>query len=337
MKIANRHISAIEALGYTADESRFLYIVATHSGYFVPRQFVAFTGASWGRRSQHFTEKLVSRGHANWREYHDVGGVYHLFSRRLYRLMERENLRNRRGHSIEFIRTRLLLLDFILANLTHDYFELEQDKVRYFSEELAIPKKVLPAKAYESVSRSEPTLRYFVDKFPLFLDSSASSSSPVVTLSYLDPGQASRAGLAKHLNAYTPLFRHLSHFRFLYIASSAVHFVRAERCFTALVKVPFEERKPAEMERYFRLRAAWDGKQYAELSNDDIEWLDHASQRFHGPEIERLYAAWGAGAAGNQEWRALVAEAHPQRTPEFGTCLIAAGCQAKPQELRTAG
>ena len=59
MKIADEHISAIQSLGYTSDEARFLYIVATHSGYFVPRQFITFTGASWGKRSQHFTEKIA--------------------------------------------------------------------------------------------------------------------------------------------------------------------------------------------------------------------------------------------------------------------------------------
>ena len=52
MKIADEHISAIQSLGYAPDEARFLYIVATHSGYFMPRQFIACTGASWGKRSQ---------------------------------------------------------------------------------------------------------------------------------------------------------------------------------------------------------------------------------------------------------------------------------------------
>jgi hypothetical protein len=39
MKIPNEHLRAIQSLGYTADEARFLYVVATHSGYFLPRQF----------------------------------------------------------------------------------------------------------------------------------------------------------------------------------------------------------------------------------------------------------------------------------------------------------
>src|SRR5580704_3608554 len=136
MKITDEHIRAIQSLGYTGDEARFLYIVATHSGYFLPRQFLAFAGAHWGKRSQHFTEKLESRGHVTWREYQDMGGVYHLFSKTLYRRIDRESLRNRRRHSPEFIRTRLLLLDFVLANLANEYFETERDKMHYFCDEL---------------------------------------------------------------------------------------------------------------------------------------------------------------------------------------------------------
>ncbi len=48
MNIAPAHLDALEALGYTEAEARFLYIVATHSGYFVARQFLAFTAAHWG-------------------------------------------------------------------------------------------------------------------------------------------------------------------------------------------------------------------------------------------------------------------------------------------------
>jgi len=33
MRIADRHIAALQALGYTETEARFLYVVAAHSGY----------------------------------------------------------------------------------------------------------------------------------------------------------------------------------------------------------------------------------------------------------------------------------------------------------------
>ena len=140
MKIAEHDIAAIKALGYTEDEARFLYIVATHSGYFVPRQFLDLTGASWGYRTDQLSKKLESRGHATWREYQDTGGVYHLFSKKLYAEIGKENLRNRRRHSVEFIRTRLVLLDFVIANQQYDYLETEEQKVGYFCKELGASK-----------------------------------------------------------------------------------------------------------------------------------------------------------------------------------------------------
>jgi hypothetical protein len=37
------YLEALEAPGYTESEARFLYVVTTHSRYFVARQFLAFT------------------------------------------------------------------------------------------------------------------------------------------------------------------------------------------------------------------------------------------------------------------------------------------------------
>lgn len=333
MKISCEHMRAIRSLGYTEDEAKSLYIVANHSGYFVPLQFIAFTGASWGKRSQLFTDKLESRGHVTWREYQDMGGVYDLFSRTLYLQIDRENLRNRRRHSTEFIRTRLLLLDFVLANQAYDYFETENDKVRFFCDELAIQKKALPAKAYEGVSTPEPTLCYFVDKFPLFLAVTSGSSSPVVAFSYVDPGQASIAVFANHLNDYAPLFRHLRRFRFIYIAPFTVHFARAEQCFSSLVKTPLQAGVSDELERYFLLRAAWDGKQCGTLSTEDIEWLDEANKRSGGPHIERLYTVWRSSETRKDEYRALVRESQPARSAEFSTYLVTHARQDKRKEL----
>jgi len=322
MKIAEEHVSAIRSLGYTADEARFLYIVATHSGYFVPRQFTAFTGTSWGKRTDNLTRKLERSGHATWREYMDMGGVYHLFSKTLYRLIDRENLRNRRRHSSEFIRTRLLLLDFVMGYSAYTYLETEHEKVHYFCDELGIPKKSLPAKAYEGRLTPEPTLRYFVDKFPLFLDSSNGSPSPVLTLSYVDPGHTTLGSFAHHLNEYLPLFQYLSKFRFVYIAASTVHFERAEACFSSLVKAPSRHMVPEELEKYFRLREAWERKHYGMLSTEDIGWLEQANQRFGGARVEWLYKLWGSGDTGKQQWRQLLTEAGPPHNAEFRTVLV---------------
>ena len=45
MTVSSAHIQALQSFGYTPQEAHFLYLVATHSGYFLARQFLAFTGA----------------------------------------------------------------------------------------------------------------------------------------------------------------------------------------------------------------------------------------------------------------------------------------------------
>ncbi|HEX4002914.1 MAG TPA: hypothetical protein VHX36_09700 [Candidatus Acidoferrales bacterium] len=322
MRIAGHDIAAIKALGYTEDEARFLYIVATHSGYFVPRQFILFANVEWGKRSAKFTHKLESRGHACWQEYQDTGRVYHLFSKTIYSAIGKENLRNRRRHSPEFIQTRLVLLDFVIANQQHHYLEMEQQKVQYFCEQLGISKKSLPTKAYEGSRGTEPTLRYFVDKYPLFLGSSDLSTSPVITFSFVDPGQASIKAFATHLNAYEELFRQLNAFRFLYISNSPANFVRAEGWFSERVVSALSSDMSGEILRYFRLRKAWDLKKYALFSNAEIESLNDAAKRFHGERFDALYSAWSSDRLSAEAIRREFAQTEPHRNVGFGTFLV---------------
>jgi hypothetical protein len=324
MNIDPHNIAAISSLGYTSEEARFLYLVAMHSGYFVPRQFLVSSGAKWGKRSNHFAAKLESRGHATWREYDRTGGVYHLVSKTIYRRIGNENLRNRRRHSVEFIRTRLLLLDFILANPSRDYLETEPDKLHFFCEELGIPRTVLPAKTYEGRTGTEPALRYFVDKFPLFVDRTDVSASPVATFSYIDPGQASLAGFANHLHTYLPLFGQLADLSFIYVANSPVHSVRAEECFSSVVKAPREADVSSEILRYFRLRSAWEMKKYGSLSANDIEWLKEATQRFQENRFDGWYRAWSTGTVHEQALRREFEQVRPHRSVGFRTCVVAA-------------
>lgn len=324
MKIAEHDIAAIRALGYTEDEAHFLYIVATHSGYFVPRQFLALTGSKWGYRTDQLAKKLESRGHASWREYEGAGGVYHLFGKRLYADIGKVNLRNRRRHSVEFIKTRLVLLDFVIANGQYDYLETEQQKVDYFCGQLGLPKKSLPAKSYDSTRGVEPTLRYFVDKYPLLFDSSGPSSSPVVTFSFVDPGLANIKAFATHLDAYAPLFRELREFRFLYIANSSANFITAESHFLKRFAPSNSHGSSDEILHYFRLRKAWEQERYGLFSNSDIEWLNDATRRFETRRMESLYAAWCAGQLTESDVRQEFPYTSPRTTVAFAAWLMQA-------------
>jgi hypothetical protein len=166
----------------------------------------------------------LKQGHATVRDYMRRGSIFHLFSRTVYGQIEKDNLRNRKKHSFDFMRARLVLLDFILANQELTYFETEPEKVRFFCEELHISEDSLPVKIYEGGPHSQPTLRYFIDKFPLFLASPFSGARPVITLSCVDSGFETPSNFAGHLAAYQGLFRGLKSFKFVYIAAKDAYF-----------------------------------------------------------------------------------------------------------------
>ena len=152
MNISPAHLDALQALGYTEAEARFLYIVATHSGYFVARQFLAFTGAHWGKRTTIFWNKLHTKRHARTECFPKSGTVYHLFSRRLYRQIDRENIRNRREHEIEFIQRRIANARFRPLNQRYQYLETEPEKVSFFCDQIENPESL---SSFEDLSRAE--------------------------------------------------------------------------------------------------------------------------------------------------------------------------------------
>jgi hypothetical protein len=323
MNIPENHVALLMELGYTEPEARFLYVVATHSGYFILRQFLNFTGARRGKRSNLFARKVLNNGHGSVRDYLGYGSIYHLFSRTLYGQIEKGNLRNRRKHSFEYIRTRLVLLDFILANPEAEYLETEQDKVTFFCEKLGVAKEFLPGRLYEGGPGSRPTLRYFVDKFPLFVAAPLLGAPPVVTLSFVDSGLRTIASFLTHLAAYRPLFRQLQAFRFLYISPTDAQFARATERFRAVVKQPLESDMSSEVLRYFQVRQRFEKRQYVVPVTEDFEFLNEAKSRFHGDRFERLYSAWILGTLAEHELRHEFCQVEPHRTVSFETYLVA--------------
>ena len=301
MNIAPAHLAALETLGYTEAEARFLYIVATHSGYFVARQFLAFTEAHWGYRTNTFWHKLHTKKHARTECFPKSGTVYHLFSRRLYRQIDRENIRNRRQHEIEYIQRRIGMLDYVLSHPQWTYLETEPEKVSYFCTQLNVPSDVLPSKIYHGRKSSQPTVRYFVDKFPMFFGADASSTP--VTFTYLQGQEAHLTEFVRHLEAYLPLFRQLSEFRFLYLARLDSHFEKARELFDSLVTIPLGSDVSAELLRYFQIRKTWDLGRYASLSEADLIFRNQAKVRFGGQRFEHLYRGWKVGRVSEPDIR----------------------------------
>jgi hypothetical protein len=324
MKIAPVHVMALQALGYTGDEARFLYVVATHSGYFVARQFLAFANVQWGKRTTLFWSKLRSNKHARTSPAPRHGAVYHVFARKLYRQIGRENLRNRRRHELEHIQTRIAILDFVLENPSVTYLETEADKVAFFCRDLNIEAHRLPSKTYQGHGTVQPTIRYFVDRFPMFFEDPESHSRHLVTFTFIQGSQANLSAFVHHLQAYLPLFRELREFRFVYLARVAAYFAKARELFHALVTVPLQSNPADDLLRYFAIRKAWDLHQYGSLSEADLIFRNLAKERFAGERFEHFYRAWKAERISVSHMRAVFQGHALPHTAYFDTRILKA-------------
>ena len=246
------------------------------------------------------------------------GVVHHLFSRRLYRQIEKENLRNRRMHEIDFIKRRIAILDFVLRNQEYRYLETEPDKVRFFCGTLNIDKQYLPARLYLGTKTSRPTVRFFLDKFPMFLP----SPSPVVTFTYVHEGGLGFTEFVSHLRTYLPLFRQLSEFRLVYVSRTNSCFLKAMEIFNSLVKIPLESDIACDLLRYFRVRKAWDEKQYAAVNDADLIFRNQARGRFSGERFEGLYRGWKNGRINEAGIRQVVGTNYRERRVGFETFAL---------------
>jgi hypothetical protein len=320
MNIKDIYLDALKELGYTETEARFLYVVGTHSGYFTSQQYLDFAGVKRGYRSDALTRKLLGKKHASLEIHRKNARIYHLFSRRVYSAIGKENIRNCRDHEFQFIKTRLLALDFILANQQQDYFEAEDDKVRYFCDALGIESHALPTKLYFGTRHPSITSRYFVDKFPMLLP--PVTGSPVVTFTYIAPEVENLVAFVTHLQNYLPLFRCLRQFNFLFISPCEPLFPKARAIFASLVKGPLETPSASEIVRYFRVRKLWESRQFAALKTEDIEFLNEATRRFASQHVQELYNGGGKGEIADGRLASVLPDSNGRCRVGFDTCLM---------------
>ena len=238
----------------------------------------------------------------------------------LYRQIDRENIRNRRQHEIAYIQRRIGMLDFVLSHPQWKYLETEPEKISFFCDRLQVPIHFLPSKIYHGQRTSQPTVRYFVDRFPMFLGSDA--CSPAVTFTYLQGAEASLTEFVHHLEAYLPLFRQLSEFRFLYLAKVDSHFEKAKELFDSLVAIPLGSDASADLLRYFQIRKAWDLSRYTSLTEADLIFRNQAKTRFAGERFEHLYRGWKVGRVTETDIRQEFRGSNRHTTVHFVTEVL---------------
>jgi hypothetical protein len=293
MSIAPQRLDNLVRLGYTPEEARFIYVVTTHSGYFTHRQFLNFAGISPGKHSQKFLMKLLTQKHATYHTYPTGGRVYHIFARRIFGAMGRDDLRTRRRHQLDYIKTRLVTLDFVLANLDCQYLETEAEKVPFFESRMHIERALLPCKMYRSKASSRTTIRYFVDRYPILVREPLSASS-AVCFTYVDAGSVTLQGFATHLNTYRALLRSLPKFEFLYIAPSERFFAGAGQEFSRMMSASKGTASKEQVLRYFELRKKWEvGERVAAA---DVVFLNATRTELRDASVEAQYRKWAEGA-----------------------------------------
>jgi hypothetical protein len=292
MSIRAEYVEAIERYGYTPTEARFLYLVATHSGYFTQQQFFNFAGVHRGGMGTRLTAKALQHGHIRTARLARHTLIYNLFARPFYASIDKDNLRNRRRLSDELIRTRLLILDFVLAHPDHDYLETEQEKVRYFHETIDLPLALLPHRTYKGAKSQSETLRYFVDRFPIFLNHLEPGSDPSVpVLVYCDFAGNSLVGFISYLENYRPLLRCLPAFEMVYAAPNPRKLHRAEAFSTRQYASP----PPVDTQhlcRYFTVRQLWESHKHGSLTRADRDLLRDGDKRYQGHLFDQTYRDW---------------------------------------------
>jgi hypothetical protein len=297
MTMTGFQLEGLQRLGYTKRESQFLFLVATHSGYFTNRQFKCFAQTDSGSVSHAFIRKLLDQKHATYRAYRSGGRVYHLFARKVYQAIERENLRTRKKHELEYVKTRLVALDFVLAHPQYRYLETEAEKLAFFENEWSLSPDVFPVKLYRAKRSAEVTPRYFVDRFPMFVNDT--SSPPVVTFTYVDSEAVTLEAFGTHLRAYSTLFQTLPKLGFIYLAPTPRLFEAAESEFQEILRGPGGDRNSMSLVDYFRIRRAWDRKE--RVASSDVVSMQEAQARYGAPKFEELYEKWRQGAIGENE------------------------------------
>jgi hypothetical protein len=322
MSLCGEYVEAIVRYGYTPTEARFLYLVATHSGYFTQQQFFHFAGVHRGGMGTRLTAKALQHGHIRTARLARHTLIYNLFSRPFYESIGKDNLRNRRRLSDELIRTRLLILDFVLTHPEHDYLETEHEKVRYFHDERSLPLSLLPHRTYKGTQSQSETQRYFVDRFSIFTSRPAlRSGQSIPSFIYCDSADNSLVGFFSYLENYQPLLRRLHEFELVYAAPNAAKFRRAEAFFTRLF-APSPRVNTQLLCRYFTVRQLWESGQTSQLTRADRDVLRDGDQRYQSKIFADAYRDWAAKGLTPEDLGTLLNPVQEQQKMAFKSHLL---------------
>jgi hypothetical protein len=292
--------TSLERFGYTPRQARFLTLAALHSGYFMRRQYVAFTGGAHGVAAVGFIRRVLERGHAAVIEAPVVGRLYHLGSKPLYAALGEVDNRNRRLHSASSIRRRLMALDFILAHPHDTFLATERDRLAYFVDEQQLPASALPTTAYVSTDGRATTTRFFVDKLPI------ATRGTGIVFAYIDDDEATVGGFATFLERHRALFAALRvNADVVLVTTVPRHVARAETFCEHALRLSAARHAPGveALAAYVRARLRLDQGRLSGCPQQELDALRRDLAAIPSATGDDMYARWcRAGDAALHAW-----------------------------------
>jgi hypothetical protein len=294
MTFAER-VAALGSFGFTERQARFVATAALHGGYFLRRQYLAFTGQAHGKNTVDFLDRLLERKLATATLLRgDRGHIFHLSAKSMYAALDQPDNRNRRRATPAHIARKLMLLDYVISEPAVDWIATERDKVNLFTQQFSIDASDLPCRLYRPARNAEPTTtRYFVEKLPI----GVVGTPPVVRFVYLVL-DTTGAGVQAFLCAYAPLLAHLSPWQLVLVCPPHIDGLPASEAtfhrFSVASTLAFSEQTGDELRWFFRTRQLVDGGSLRDLSVDDLARFRERRAQYHGPRYDGLYARWRA-------------------------------------------
>jgi hypothetical protein len=299
-------IPMLENAGYTEQEAAFMYLVAVHSGYFLRRQFSHFVQRDRGGLADKFIQKALRLDHLQVIECGQARHVYHLTSRPMYQAVLRSDSQHRRFKGFGYIQSRLLILDFVLDNLSDTILEDEAAKVDFFAARCGVRSELLPRGwAGRAV--------LFSDGYPIFV-----SQDGRPRFSFFEDGSVTLTRFERYLDQYRSLFSALKTFELVYLSDVEKSFMLARVAFAAHFTetqiAGVSEQTPLGVEHfleYLRAREIHEMRNWP-MTGRDLRVMEEGESIYTTLEHQALYAAWKMQSTNAEKIRQRFVQPGPQ-------------------------
>ena len=307
-------IPVLESVGYTEREAAFLYLVALHSGYFLRRHYGRFIQRERGAIAEQLLRKAVALGHLQSVACGQARFVYHLTSNEVYAAVGLAASQHRRLKGDAQIKSRLMVLDFVLDHLGDRFLDSSEAKLGFFTQTLGLSEALLPHTRGGGAHR-------FPEEFPILLDDQRS-----VRFSFFDEGALSTSGFESFLRRCRAVFAALPSFELLYLADSDRNFERAARSFAALYPdtgaLGVTSMTPSGVDHFLEYLRADENNETQERPTTlrDLAVLREGEHIYTTLEHQALCAAWKIGSTTAERIRQRFQQQGPQA--KFTTGLL---------------